>query len=340
MMERDLLGKIYAVYYLPDDIHHDIYEMPNGNLLVTLQDSKDDSDEDFIVEIDRSSGTIVRSIDLRKVLDPYRPAEIGAEPLDWFHLNSIFYDPIDSSIIISGKAQAAVVKLSYPEMKIKWILGTHENWNEPYQPYLLTPIGNDFDWFWAQHHATLLEPRSVSGSLDLLLFDNGLYRSFTPATAFSLGECYSRVVHYRINESEQTVEQVWEYGKERGSELLALLRGGAFQLGNGHILGTWSDITRGADGNLVPKLEPDGSVKTKIIEVDPQDSQLISEYTLMGVSYRTFRADLYADYSESSLLSEDVIDTSENTFLERVQLFWEDVHHFIYPVISFIKRLG
>ena len=35
VMEQDLLGKIYAVYNLADGIRHDIYELPNGNLLIT-----------------------------------------------------------------------------------------------------------------------------------------------------------------------------------------------------------------------------------------------------------------------------------------------------------------
>ena len=68
MMEQDLLGKIYAIYNIADGIHHDIYELPTGNLLVTSSDLKSDTIEDYILEVDRNNGHIVRSFDLRNIL--------------------------------------------------------------------------------------------------------------------------------------------------------------------------------------------------------------------------------------------------------------------------------
>jgi hypothetical protein len=109
LMEEDLLGKIYAIYNIADGIHHDIYELPTGNLLITSADIHSKTIEDYIIEIDRKSGHIVRSHDLKDILDPGRPhqvEELAAN--DWLHLNSIVYDPGDHSIIISSKAQSAV----------------------------------------------------------------------------------------------------------------------------------------------------------------------------------------------------------------------------------------
>ena len=158
MMEQDLLGKIHAIYNIADGIHHDIYELPSGNLLITSSDLKSDTIEDYIIEVDRSSGHIVRSFDLKDYLDPGRPPELDLAANDWLHLNSIVYDPTDQSIIISSKAQSAVIKMTYPGMQIKWILGPHDNWSQKFQSYLLTPVGEKFEWPWSQHHATLYGP--------------------------------------------------------------------------------------------------------------------------------------------------------------------------------------
>jgi arylsulfate sulfotransferase len=343
LMEQDLLGKIYAVYNIADGVQHDITELPGGNLLLTSEDSKSSTTQDFIIEVSRKTGHIVRSFDLKNILDQYRPKEIGLVNNDWLHLNSIVYNPADSSIIISSKAQSAVVKLSYPGMKIQWILGPHDNWSAQYQPYLLTPVGKGFEWQWSQHDATLLSLASpASDTLDILLFDNGLNRSFDPAAQHSPVESYSRVVHYRINQKLKTVEQVWEYGKERGSAIFSYYLGGAGQEANGNILGNWGAITRDAQGNPLTYQDSSGSVETKLIEVDPNDSAVVFECTIPGtLDYRTFRAGLYDGYSEgSNYLSIRVLDTSRSDLVDRGVMLWRDIQHSWDALILSLKRFA
>ena len=50
------------------DIHHDVFEKENGNFLVTADKVGIDTIEDFIVELDRRTGAIVKTWDLRQVL--------------------------------------------------------------------------------------------------------------------------------------------------------------------------------------------------------------------------------------------------------------------------------
>ena len=302
VMERDLLGKIYAIYEIPGGIHHDIHELPNGNLLITSSDLKSDTVEDYVIEVDRNNGHIVRSFDLKDTLDAARPRQIGMFASDWLHLNSIYYDPSDQTIIISSRAQSAVIKMTYPDMQIKWILGPHDNWSEKFQPYLLTPVGENFEWSWSQHHATLYDPDNSDGDFtDILLFDNGPYRSFDPASVYSPAEGYSRVVHYRINEASMTVEQVWQYGKENGSATFSYMVGSAYRLTNGNVLGTWGNIVRDALGNPITDTEENSTERTKVIEVDPSNSNVVFEFTLPDTrTYRVLRAGFYEGYSEDS----------------------------------------
>ena len=345
MMEQDLLGKIYAIYDIADGIHHDIYELPTGNLLVTSSDLKSDKVEDYIIEVDRSSGHIVRSFDLKKYLDEYRPRAIGMAANDWLHLNSIVYDPTDNTIIISNKAQSAVIKMTYPGMQIKWILGSHDNWSAKYQPYLLTPIGEKFEWPWLQHHATLYGP-DIPGdnSIDILLFDNGLYHSFDLADAYSPEEWYSMVVHYRIDEASMTVEQVWEYGKEGGAGIFSLNQSSAYLLSNGDVLGTWSAIAKDAQGNPVIKIGINDTYKTKIIEVDPSNNEVVFECIVPDSStYRTMRAGFYDGYSEeNAYLSTSLNDTSGNDLVDRSVMAWRDVKRWSYtdPLLLSLRRFG
>ena len=88
------------------DIHHDVFEKDNGNFLVTVNKVGIDTVEDFIVELDRRTGAIVKTWDLRQVLP--RRSTFFADPRDWLHVNAVIHDPRDDSIIVSGQRQGVV----------------------------------------------------------------------------------------------------------------------------------------------------------------------------------------------------------------------------------------
>lgn len=341
LMEQDLLGKVYAMYYVPKGVHHDVIELPNGNLLAASEDLQTDTVEDMLVEIDGQSGYTIRTIDLKDYLNPNRPNEINYLPADWLHLNSIYYDAEDPSLIVSGRAQSAVVKFSYPDMQIEWILGPHDNWEAAYQPYLLSPQGDDFEWQWSQHHATVISS-DVANSLDLLLFDNGNYRSFNPSDALSLQDNYSRVVHYRIDEQALTVEQVWSYGKERGGALFSESRGSAYLLQNGNFLGDWASVTKDAQGSPAMELTDGGTIEARAIEVEPQTGEVIFEARILGdANYRMMRAGLYENEALlNNLFEVKINDTTAYDLSERLPLFAADVKHWQTQILLEAKRLA
>ncbi|MBE3610395.1 aryl-sulfate sulfotransferase [Campylobacter californiensis] len=163
---------------------------------------------------------------------------VGSGPgRNWAHVNSVDHDPTDDSIIISSRHQNAVIKIGR-DKKVKWIMGGHKGWKEQFKSALLQPVdknGNKivceddytkcpgyesdkggFDWQYTQHTAFRIDSKSKKGVVYLTVFDNGDSRGFEqPAIA---GMKYSRAVVFKIDEKAKTVEQVWEYGKERGSE--------------------------------------------------------------------------------------------------------------------------
>jgi arylsulfate sulfotransferase len=211
------------------------------------------------VEIDRQTGEVVRTWDLREIFDPGRPRLWTERVNDWCHLNSIEYDSTDNTLLISSKLQYFIAKIDYDTGEIRWILGNHENWKEPWQKYLLTPVNFDTlvhpdrDWVYAQHMPRLTEGGTI------MVYDNGARRP---------GGSYTRAVEYRVDEENMTVEKVWTYDFDF---TLASL-GSIHVYEDGNVL-----IGNGVNGNLT--------------EVNRQ-GEVVFEASL-GYYYRAYPVELY-----------------------------------------------
>lgn len=156
---------------------------------------------------------------------------------NWAHVNSVDYDPSDDSIIISSRHQSAIIKIGR-DKKVKWILGAHKGWNDKYKKALLQPIDKNgrkiicedeyskcpgyknkeggFDFTWTQHTAFRIDEKSSKRYVYITAFDNGDARGIEQPAFSSMK--YSRAVVYKIDQQNKTVEQIWEYGKQRGNE--------------------------------------------------------------------------------------------------------------------------
>ena len=151
---------------------------------------------------------------------------------NWAHVNSVDYDAEDDSIIISSRHQSSVVKIGR-DKKVKWILSAPNGWRGEWKDKVLTPVdkdGNplkcrlgkcegDFDWTWTQHTGWKINEMSKGDIIYVSVFDNGDGRAFVQPD--DPKEKYSRAVVYKIDQKKMTVQQVWEYGKNRGHELYA-----------------------------------------------------------------------------------------------------------------------
>jgi len=265
LIEMNMLGRIISIYYSPYGAHHDIVAIDGRNLLVS--GSRGDTIEDFIYEIDVGSGRITNTLDLKNVLQRTRTSgSMSYNTRDWFHHNATAYE--DGGIVVSGRHQA-VVKLSWPEGVIEWILGDHTGWNQMFQKYLLTPLGDGFEWQYDQHAPTIIHGFDDNpDTIDILLFDNGGATSGSDEASYSrhmndqelrraiennevvAPERYSRIVHYRINRREMTVEQIWQFGKELGEAYYSRWRGNSQLLFNGNRLGAFDRLLRDYGGDF------------------------------------------------------------------------------------------
>ncbi len=156
---------------------------------------------------------------------------------NWAHVNSVNYDATDDSIILSVRNQSANIKIGR-DKKVKWIIGSPEGWTGELAKKVLKPVdakGNaincgdtgskcpgyenpqgGFDWTWTQHTSYKINEKSKPGIVHVSSFDNGDSRGMEQPAVISMK--YSRAVEYVVDEKNMTVQQVWEFGKERGFE--------------------------------------------------------------------------------------------------------------------------
>mgnify|MGYP003377206496 CR=1 FL=1 len=209
-LTMDLLGHIDAEYSVPGGYHHDLDQLPNGNFLIASDDFNGSTVEDVIVEVDRQTGEVVKSFDLKTILPQDQGKSLNWTAKDWFHNNSVDYNPAQNTLTVSGRHQDAVAVIDYDTQELIAIIGSPDGWPEEMQKYFLTPAGENFEWQWAQHAATWLDEKR------LMLFDNGMYRSKTEDKTVAAENNYSRLVVYEVDLENKTIRQVKEYGKERG----------------------------------------------------------------------------------------------------------------------------
>jgi arylsulfate sulfotransferase len=288
LLEVDNLGRTIKEEQMWGNAgNHEIIEMPNGMLLmggskkdtyVVSEGRKVPTRFDHAVIWDRMTNRTAKEWDMRKYLKVDRqifPADYGMDPAtDWFHVNSIGMSVKDNSVLVSGRNQG-VIKIG-PDDGLRWILAPHVAWGQAgfdgkglnTTDYLLAAVdpsgelypgevqqgkvsAEDFDWPTGQHALNIL-PNG-----NLLLFDNGLRRNFDPKPS------YSRAVEYKIDEANRTITQVWQYGKERGTEMFSPITSDVDALPNGNRLITSGNIRasgKPGHGKMVEVTYPDNEV--------------------------------------------------------------------------------
>ena len=296
MYEMDLLGKVYNEYSLSGGYHHDYFEMENGNFLIASDEfnNADGTVEDIVVEMDRETGKIVKTFDLKDVLNMEDGKSASWINYDWFHNNSVWYDKATNSITLSGRHKDAVINIDYETGELNWIIGDPTNWNEEYQKYFFKPVGDgEFEWQWSQH-AAMITPEGY-----VFILDNGNNKSKIESEYVKAEDSYTRGVMYKIDTEKMTIEQVWEYGKERGSDYYSPYISDVDYLAKNHYIVHSGGISY-KDG--IVQNEPAGLAgadELKSITTELLNDKVIFEITLPTNNYRVEKMPVYVgnDYA-------------------------------------------
>lgn len=297
LMEMDLVGKVYREYTLPYGYHHDEFERGDGNLYVLTSDLRGGTEEDVCALIDRETGAVLKSWDLKDYLDPNR---VSGSPdwtyYGWFRNNAMWYDEARDRLLLGGRFSEVVACIDCKENKLLWLLGDPDTWPEDLvERYFFKPDQEEgeFEWFYEPHSCTFL-PNG-----DIFLFDNGHYRSKRPEKQLAAKDNYSRGVIYRIDEEKRTVRQVWQFGKERGSDFFSPYISNVVCYEDG-----WYMIHAGGmcwmNGEPAEKISsaldyksPDCRLDSATVEI--KDGEIMYEMHLPASFYRGRKLPLYPD---------------------------------------------
>ena len=287
LYEMDMIGKVYTEYSLPGGYHHDYFEMEDGNILVASDDfdNEDGTVEDYVVELDRETGNIVKTFDLKDILNMEDGKSENWTNYDWFHNNSVWYDKKTNSITLSGRHQDIVINIDYDSGKLNWILGDSTNFSEEYQKYFFKLT--DGEWQWAQHAAMILPDGNV------FLFDNGNNKSKNKDEYVSASESYSRGVIYEIDTENMTAKEVWQYGKERGSDFYSPYISDVDYLDENHYIVHSGGISykNGVIQNQPAGISESDTLVSDTVEII--DNEVIFEMVLPTNNYRVEKMSLY-----------------------------------------------
>lgn len=202
MYEMDYMGRAYQLYYVKNGVHHEVIEKtPGGNLLL-LSSSIDGHTEDVVQELDRETGEIVRSLDMREIFD-----DTYEDMVDWVHLNTVSYQEEDDTVLLSPRNLHSAVKVGWKDKEIKWILTNPEMFEGTKQENKVLKPEGDFTWHFQQHSVYEI-PYDLDGNPDtvhIMLYDN--HWQTKRKVDFFDGKEQSFVTVYTVDEKKNTVRQ-------------------------------------------------------------------------------------------------------------------------------------
>jgi len=296
VMELTMCGKILREYRIPGGYHHDQMELPNHDLLILTQTLGAATKEDMCVQVDRETGNIKRVWDLKNYLPQDKGLAGHASAFDWFHNNSIDYDAKTDSLLFSGRHQSAIISIGFRSNKLNWILGSPEGWpQEMVDKYFFKPVGNIADFEWpSEQHSAIFTPDGC-----IMCFDNGDFRSKDPEKFLKVRDNYSRGVKYRINTEKMEIEQLWQYGRERGPEFYSGYIGNVGYYGENEYLVHSGGIAfmngeaSEALGSRAGRGPMKNVVKLSSITVVVKDDRIVYECLVPANVYRAVKLDVY-----------------------------------------------
>lgn len=266
--EMDYLGRVHREYHVPKGCHHDVYEMePDGNLLL-VSNSNQGHMEDVILELDRKTGEIVKSLDVRYIFDAYY-----RDRVNWVHINSLHYDPKEKSVTFSARNLHSVIKINWVTNEVKWILANPKFWEETtlYRK-VLKPSG-EIKWHYQSHSAMPLS-ENLDGKDEtshLMVFDNHWAKRRRIKEFDNNPSSFVNI--YTINEEDLTVSLEKQY------------QGVKSKITSNGILRYNERRVFSMEGYLEPPIDGRGGM---IYEYDYDSEKVLNQYSIRFFFYRAF----------------------------------------------------
>lgn len=317
-LELSFLGKIENEYII-NGANHEILELNNGDFLVVC-DKDDVTTEDYIAIIDRKTGAVKYDYDFKDILgiipqadttyqsclyiykkilnktipDMQLLAEVKLKYIqDWLHINSVYYNEEEGYIIVSCRLKDCVIKIDAVTKEIIWIFtDSNADWCDEFYDKLLKPTNFDRpNYCYGQHSAKIIPTG------ELVIFDNGIFKSKDFDTAIQPNENYSRGVVYTIDEENLTITQTFSFGDNLQEKLFSCYLGNIEYLNADHYLINFGGIIFDDEGNLyqAPVVTSDESIRVKTVICEVLAGEETARYEIANVNtYRAVRNNIYS----------------------------------------------
>ena len=243
--------------------NHDFQVLPNGHALIEISDNTPVIDmsklvpggypaalpTQFIIQEVDVDGNVIfqwRSLDHIPVTDSYQ--DLTAPNIgDYIHVNSLWFDETDGTIILSCRNTSEVIKISRVTGDVIWRMGGKHN------QFTFTngiPGSSDPAMFQVQHNAR----RLPNGNLTI--FDNGYSQHSDPQYDFT--RPYSRGVEYVIDEVNKTARLVWAFRHD--PDIITYNGGAAERLPGGHTIITWGNDNTASPALAMTEVDAEGKL--------------------------------------------------------------------------------
>lgn len=265
--EMDFMGRVSKTYHIKKGIHHAVCVLPNSNL-VSVSNSLKEHTADILVEVERTTGNIVREVDLKDIFgDKYR------DQIDWVHPNSLEYDAEEDTMLICMRNIHTVAKVKWSTLEIVWMLTLPSLWSgTSIQDKVLQPDGDVHYSFQAHAAYEIREMRGKSNDYRFYLVFNNNRLNRRPIEGYK-DDGYSYISIYAVNEKDKTVRQVKDLQIDK-----SIVRSNARY-----------DVEHGRLYNMSGCLTPDHvDVRGQIEEYDYETEKLINEWSVSKDFYSAY----------------------------------------------------
>lgn len=191
IIEIDFLGRIYEEYNVEEGYLNSFLLKEDGNIIVASKKEGRETYSDYIVEIDKNTGKIIKNWDVYAIFDSIDPNYTAGLDASYFYNSGIYLDSKNDDLLLTYWGGEFVLNLSYNEGTIKWLFSDPANFSPSFKGVLLE-ADEDFLYPKAMHSA------SLEGN-SLRVFDNGYSTIKADEVTSHQKGLYSRAMKYSID---------------------------------------------------------------------------------------------------------------------------------------------
>lgn len=282
--EIDYLGRIYNEYTIDSGYLNDFFVKSDGNIIVTSRSADRVTISDLVLEIDKSTGKIVKNVDVYKLFENIdKSFTDGIEREDYFYNSGIEYYEDTDTLLLTYWGGEMVISIDYSDSKINWIFTNPDNLPSTFDSYLLK--GDDgFVYPKAMHQAKL------SGDT-LKVLDNGYSTIKNDTLLSNLKGSYSSVNTYTITDKKIALTNSYNDNKKYFSYALGDLK----TVGNGKDIILFGRELDGVDYNKGGSIHDYSDLSSVLLEVTNNKETL--NLRIKGAYYSVTKVNLNGDVS-------------------------------------------